>query len=57
MFLKWDKKPYIRQKSLYLGGSKKRQTGRLIPPELISTGISLLPKLFGSARRRGKKKN
>ena len=57
MLLKWDKKPYIRQKTLYLGGRKKRQTGRLIPPKLISTGISLLPKLFGSARRRGKKKN
>ena len=57
MFLKWDKKkPYIRQKILYLGGRKKRQTGRLIPPSQISTGINLLPKLFGSARRRGKKK-
>ena len=57
MFLKWDKKPYIRQKALYLGGRKKQQTGRLIPPSLISTGISLLPKLFGSVRRRRKKKN
>ena len=51
------KKPYIRQKTLYLSGRKKRQTGRLIPPYLISTEISLFLKLFGNARRRGKKKN
>ena len=57
MFLKWGKKPYVRQKTVYLCGRKKRQTGRLIPPSLISTGISLLLKLFGSARRREKKKN
>ena len=56
MFLKRDK-PYINLKILHLDGRNKQIRGRLIPPQLISTGVSMFPKLFGSARRRGKKKN
>ena len=40
-----------------LDGKKKRHTSRLTPPQKISTGISMFPKLFGSARRSGNKKN